>query len=647
MKYTPNGFRDTNNNNSNTTLHINTNIIPNNNNYNQNTNSELALTLNRERMSKSNKKPKNREDLEFPSIRSFQKDLLQKIYSKESGEILQILRKSNENIRSSKVAVYDNSSGTAFDNKGKNIDNNNNNKNNHNRNVSESQRLENSDNDYMHFFNPNNNFNNLDKFSSSAKMQSFGNNEEKILEDHLIEENNSEKKKIKANNNIILNACDESAENSISNFKPEMVGYKIKRKKKQRSDSNIFKSNNEKSSNDLSIEIARGPLTNRSEKDFVFNNINSSNNPINNMLLKSIGDNNIINPLLENNNSEFNQSEEKSVYLKQSSKNGFPKILEKISINGNQQNSLNNNNNNLNNLSSTLNNLNNSNNNNISNYLGEERKVRNNLSFLNNNSNSNIFSSNKIINNTFNHHNNKNNNNNDNNNNYATFLNSSSNNNLNQNNSHTMNSVTKTLNQKQSKFFCPHCEHCNIIKDENLEKYFNMKEAKSIVRKSLDFIVTNYQTDQNYLDFLLGNNNPGFSYLNYINANNLQQINTNNNLHLNNVEYENLKNLKNRTKFDIEVLLNTFPKHSNNRTVLQLVTHFLDALINDKVSLDSIAGPEMFERLKDSLISQGIAFKENEGEIEFDKELDAVFDEATKEKLRKLFKSKFFLFIKN
>jgi len=166
-----------------------------------------------------------------------------------------------------------------------------------------------------------------------------------------------------------------------------------------------------------------------------------------------------------------------------------------------------------------------------------------------------------------------------------------------------------------------------------------MKEAKSIVRKSLEFIVTNYQTDQSYLDFLLGNNNPSLNYLNLVNANNLQQINTNNNLHLNSVEYENIKYLKNRTKFDIEVLLNNYPKQSNNRTVLQLVTHFLDALIHDKISLDSIAGPEILDKLKDSLISQGIAFKENEGEIEFDKELDTIFDEVTKEKLRKLFKS--------
>ena len=173
-----------------------------------------------------------------------------------------------------------------------------------------------------------------------------------------------------------------------------------------------------------------------------------------------------------------------------------------------------------------------------------------------------------------------------------------------------------------------------------------MKEAKNIVKKSLDYIVTHYQTDQSYLDFLLGNNNPPLNIANYLNMNNnhtiTSQINSNNNLNVPNVELENLRSLKQKTKFDIETLLNTYPKHNNNRAVLQIVTHFLDALVDDKISLDTIAGPEVFERLKDSLISQGYAFKENEAEIEFDKELDLLFDDFTKEKLRKLFKSKIF-----
>ena len=74
--------------------------------------------------------------------------------------------------------------------------------------------------------------------------------------------------------------------------------------------------------------------------------------------------------------------------------------------------------------------------------------------------------------------------------------------------------------------------------------------------------------------------------------------------------------------------------------VLQVVTHFLDALVNDKISLESITGPDTFNKLKVILISQGIAFEEKDGELDFDKELDLMFDAGTKDKLKKLFKSK-------
>ena len=174
-----------------------------------------------------------------------------------------------------------------------------------------------------------------------------------------------------------------------------------------------------------------------------------------------------------------------------------------------------------------------------------------------------------------------------------------------------------------------------------------MKEAKNIVKKSLDYILNNYQTDQSYLDFLLQNNpqNSGNQNVNVFNSNNnsYDKNNVNNSINKinsNNSEIENIKNQRNINRFDIETFLTSYPKHSNNRTVLKLVTHFLDALINDKISLDTIAGTETLEKLKQSLICQGLAFKEYDGELEFDKELDLIFDVQTKEKIRKLFRSK-------
>jgi len=596
MKYSNKGFRDNK-------IQINT---PMNNTINNDINS----AINREKKSFSNiKQIKDNEEFELPKIKTFQKEIWQKIYAKESGEILQLLRKSNENIRSSKIMLYDNGSNS-------NSYNIYNEKKTHEKNFSESQRIENSDNDYMHFFNPNNNFNNLEKLSSSSKNRNH--NEEKSSEDDSVKE-------LKTNFNNIFNKNNNDSsyfnkecyivEDIIHNpnkILPKMVSFR-KSKKKIEIDPNIPKSI-EKSGYEASNEIlvkTRGSLE---------HSIASVGNKI--------------------------QQDEKSDYSN-SKKNGFPLILKQVNkssnlnnvnIQNHHLNAFSNKNidikngnftdrkiiNNSNNTNKEINNIDIDNSNNLkhSPRIGPQNSNMKKEPSINiNNSNSNIFNSNNLDRNA-----------------NIAFLNSS-------NNSNTLNSINKALYKKSNKFFCPHCEHCNVIKDENLEKYFNMKEAKNIVRKSLDFIVTNYQTDQSYLDFLLGNNNPGLSYLNYFNADSLYQINKNNNLHINNNEYENLKSLKKRTKFDIEVLLNTYPKHSNNRTVLQLVTHFLDALINDKVSLDSIAGQETFEKLKDSLISQGIAFKENEGEIEFDKELDTIFDESTKDKLRKLFKSIFFITI--
>jgi len=111
-------------------------------------------------------------------------------------------------------------------------------------------------------------------------------------------------------------------------------------------------------------------------------------------------------------------------------------------------------------------------------------------------------------------------------------------------------------------------------------------------------------------------------------------------LNINKNEYENLKNKNKLRKFDIGVLLNTYPKTSNNRGTLQIVLHFLDALLNEKTSLDVIAGSETFDKLKHILIMQGITFNLKDGELDFDQELEMMFDNETKEKLKKLFKSK-------
>ena len=42
----------------------------------------------------------------------------------------------------------------------------------------------------------------------------------------------------------------------------------------------------------------------------------------------------------------------------------------------------------------------------------------------------------------------------------------------------------------EDKFYCPFCEHCNNIKDENLEKYiYTIKESKTIINKGFEYII--------------------------------------------------------------------------------------------------------------------------------------------------------------
>ena len=84
-----------------------------------------------------------------------------------------------------------------------------------------------------------------------------------------------------------------------------------------------------------------------------------------------------------------------------------------------------------------------------------------------------------------------------------------------------------------------------------------------------------------------------------------------------------------------------FPKNNtSNRISYQILAHFLNALLEDKVSVENIVNSEVFEKFKDSLIAKGDAFEEHNNLLEFDKELEGLFDEKTKATLERLLKSK-------
>ncbi len=70
------------------------------------------------------------------------------------------------------------------------------------------------------------------------------------------------------------------------------------------------------------------------------------------------------------------------------------------------------------------------------------------------------------------------------------------------------------------------------------------------------------------------------------------------------------------------------------------INNLLNALIEDKLSLENLITPELSERLKESMISRGYLYSVNTEEIEFDKEIQNLFDDDSKKFLNELNKGK-------
>jgi hypothetical protein len=92
---------------------------------------------------------------------------------------------------------------------------------------------------------------------------------------------------------------------------------------------------------------------------------------------------------------------------------------------------------------------------------------------------------------------------------------------------------------------------------------------------------------------------------------------------------------------EIESIISNLPKNSsNNRLTYQIISFFLNSLVEEKMNLDIIASEEIQEKLKDSLISKGLAFGEVNQLLAFDKELHDNFDERSLAIIKQLHKSK-------
>jgi len=69
--------------------------------------SVFSFTNNIEKNNPKNTKFGEKNECGFPSIKNIQKDLINNIYSKESGEIINVVKKINEDLRSLRSNIND------------------------------------------------------------------------------------------------------------------------------------------------------------------------------------------------------------------------------------------------------------------------------------------------------------------------------------------------------------------------------------------------------------------------------------------------------------------------------------------------------------------------------------------------------------
>jgi hypothetical protein len=280
------------------------------------------------------------------------------------------------------------------------------------------------------------------------------------------------------------------------------------------------------------------------------------------------------------------------------------------------------------------------------------------------------------------------------------------------------NSFLKMSTQNIKQFYCPHCQHCNEVKDDRLEEYFSiLKESKSIISKTLDFIINNNMMENFNLDFFstkdkeeskifqkrVGNDSkksifqtqrrgdverlstfskkstieykehtlsPKISkrkntedtmaisetiFLTdgedqfYKKNENDEKINIKR-IKTNNTGSDNGSNTpqksKPHSKIDLtsissskdvkyfEQFISTLPKPiMKKRLTYQVLFHCLDSILENRATLDSLIGKEVYDKVKSSLLAQGLGyseyintFNENNFILHIDKELEKYFD---------------------
>lgn len=173
-----------------------------------------------------------------------------------------------------------------------------------------------------------------------------------------------------------------------------------------------------------------------------------------------------------------------------------------------------------------------------------------------------------------------------------------------------------SMNKKENfGSFCPMCSHCNSMKDGELDTHINsVREAKNLLAKAAEFIIKNDYHKKTSLDFVKHSSEVDKSAQGESNP----------------VMVDNLF-----AAYPQQMSANAL----NYRTVYQLLGNFLNALIDDKLSIEALVPPELNEKIQKSLLSKGSVFEENKSEVYFDPEVESLFDDRTREIIQALFKS--------
>ena len=151
--------------------------------------------------------------------------------------------------------------------------------------------------------------------------------------------------------------------------------------------------------------------------------------------------------------------------------------------------------------------------------------------------------------------------------------------------------------------YCPHCDHCNNIKDDTLKTLLNASiESKLMINKGLEIFLSETQKINHNVDIF--------------------------------------SDLFKAFEGGINNLLLSFPKTTNSQSRLtyDILINFLNTLLDDKIDIDNIISEDLKNKFDNSLLSKGLIHEYNNIDLIFDKEISDFFDDSAKRSLIKIYK---------